>query len=124
MGVPRRPWRRMQVTTPTDTGTPDSAAVAVPVSPPPLPHPLEFTATGGEYFRIWIVNLALTVITLGLYSPWAKVRRKRYFYEHTMLGGEAFDYRGKPIAILKGRLVAVAVTGVFYGVTHFAPTLI
>jgi uncharacterized membrane protein YjgN (DUF898 family) len=70
------------------------------------------------------VNLALTVVTLGLYSPWAKVRRKRYFYEHTAVGGEPFEYRGNPIAILKGRFVAVAVTAIFYAVTHFAPTFI
>ncbi len=27
---------------------------------------LRFTGTGGEYFRIWIVNLFLTVLTLGI----------------------------------------------------------
>jgi len=37
--------------------------------------PVEFTAGAGEYFRIWIVNLALTIVTLGVYSAWAKVRR-------------------------------------------------
>ena len=29
-------------------------------------HPIEFTASGSEYFRIWIVNLALTILTLGI----------------------------------------------------------
>ena len=33
-------------------------------------YPIEFTAGAGEYFRIWIVNLALTVVTLGIYSAW------------------------------------------------------
>ena len=46
--------------------------------------PLEFRATGAEYFRIWIVNLLLTIITLGIYSAWAKVRRLRYFYGSTL----------------------------------------
>lgn len=110
----------MHATTPSEEAT-ETAPAATPPPPAPLPHPVEFTATGSEYFRIWIVNLALTVLTLGFYSPWAKVRRKRYFYEHTALGGEPFEYRGNPIAILKGRLVAVAVTSVFYAVTHFAP---
>ena len=36
---------------------------------------LRFTGSGGEYFRIWAVNRTLTVLTLGLYSAWAKVRR-------------------------------------------------
>jgi uncharacterized membrane protein YjgN (DUF898 family) len=27
-----------------------------------------FTGRGGEYFRIWIVNLCLSLITLGIYA--------------------------------------------------------
>jgi uncharacterized membrane protein YjgN (DUF898 family) len=69
--------------------------------------PIEFHATGGEYFRIWIVNLLLSIITLGIYSAWAKVRRLRYFYGSTMLDGASFEYHGRPIAILKGRIIVV-----------------
>ena len=71
------------------------------------PYPVEYTGKTGEYFRIWIVNLALTIITLGIYSAWAKVRKRRYFYAHTRIDGEGFEYRGRPLAILKGRLIAV-----------------
>jgi uncharacterized membrane protein YjgN (DUF898 family) len=70
-------------------------------------YPVEFTGTTAQYFRVWIVNLALTVLTLGIYSAWAKVRKRRYFYAHTHIDGESFEYRGRPIAILKGRLIAV-----------------
>ncbi|MEW6677668.1 MAG: YjgN family protein [Pseudomonadota bacterium] len=66
-----------------------------------------FTGQGGEYFRIWIVNLALTLLTLGIYSAWAKVRRLQYFYRNTSLAGASFDYHGDPMSILKGRLIAV-----------------
>ena len=38
-----------------------------------------FTGSGSEYFRIWIINLLLTLATAGLYLPWAKARRLRYF---------------------------------------------
>lgn len=65
-----------------------------------------FTGTWQEYFGIWIVNLFLTVVTLGIYSAWAKVRRKRYFYGNTWLQESNFDYHGDPVAILKGRLIA------------------
>ncbi|HET7765747.1 MAG TPA: YjgN family protein [Burkholderiales bacterium] len=85
-------------------------------------YPLEFTATAGEYFRIWIVNLALSVITLGIYSAWAKVRKQRYFYGHTRIDGQGFEYSGNPVAILKGRIIAAAVIAVYYGVGHYAPT--
>ena len=72
----------------------------------PAPEPLRFTGTGAEYFRIWIVNLLLTIVTLGIYSAWAKVRRLQYFHRHTQLAGSGFDYHGRPAAILKGRAVA------------------
>jgi uncharacterized membrane protein YjgN (DUF898 family) len=75
--------------------------------------PLEFRATGGEYFRIWIVNLLLTILTLGIYSAWAKVRRMRYFYGSTSLDGSSFEYHGRPIPILKGRLIAFGVYVLF-----------
>ncbi len=77
------------------------------------PVALQFTGSAGEYFRIWIVNLCLTVITLGLYSPWAKVRRKRYFYGSTLLEGAAFEYTGNPVAILKGRLLVVGLFAIY-----------
>jgi len=87
-------------------------------------YPVEFTGAAGEYFRIWIVNLALTIVTLGIYSAWAKVRRRRYFHGHTRIDGEGFEYRGNPIAVLKGRLIAVAAAAAFYGAARFAPYLI
>ena len=74
---------------------------------PAAPVALQFTGDGGEYFRIWIVNLCLSVLTLGIYSAWAKVRRKRYFYGCTLLEGAAFEYLGNPVAILKGRIIVV-----------------
>ena len=69
---------------------------------------LSFTGRGAEYFRIWIVNLALTLLTLGIYSAWAKVRRLKYFYLNTTLAENSFDFHGSPLAILKGRIIAVA----------------
>ncbi len=84
---------------------------------------IEFRGTGGEYFRIWIVNLALTILTLGIYSAWAKVRRLKYFYGSTQLAGHAFDYHGNPIAILKGRLVAVLVLVAYSALAQLWPLL-
>jgi uncharacterized membrane protein YjgN (DUF898 family) len=68
----------------------------------------EFTGIGSEYFRIWAVNLVLTLATLGIYSAWAKVRKTRYFWQNTRIDGCAFDFHGRPIAILRGRLIALA----------------
>lgn len=73
---------------------------------------LEFSGTGTEYFRIWIVNLLLTIATLGIYSAWAKVRRTRWFYQHTRLLGDNFDYHGKPLSILLGRIIVISILAV------------
>lgn len=75
---------------------------------PAQPERFTFTGSGSEYFRIWIVNLLLTIVTFGIYSAWAKVRRTRYFYDSTRVADSSFEYHGTPMAILKGRLVAVA----------------
>lgn len=71
--------------------------------------PLEFTGSGREYFGIWIVNILLTIVTLGIYSAWATVRNNQYFYGNTRMDGTSFQYLASPITILKGRLIALAV---------------
>jgi uncharacterized membrane protein YjgN (DUF898 family) len=82
-------------------------AAASEYSVPAAPLHFTFHGTGGEYFRIWIVNLLLSIVTLGIYSAWAKVRRTRYFYGSTNVAGSSFEYHGNAVAILKGRIVAV-----------------
>ncbi len=80
-----------------------------------------FNGTGSEYFKIWIVNLLLTIVTLGIYSAWAKVRTRRYFYGNTKVDGGSFDYRANPVAILKGRLIAVAFFMSYSITSNYAP---
>lgn len=80
---------------------------------PAVPQHFTFNGTGGEYFRIWIVNLLLSIVTLGIYSAWAKVRRTRYFYGSTNVAGSSFEYHGNAVAILKGRIVAVALIALY-----------
>ncbi len=86
-------------------------------------YPMQFTGRGGEYFVIWIVNIALTLCTLGIYSAWAKVRTLRWFYGHTLLDNQAFSYLASPIQILKGRLSALAALVAYYATSYFAPML-
>lgn len=79
----------------------------------------EFTGKGGEYFKIWIVNILLTIITFGIYSAWAKVRNKQYFYGNSILDGASFEYTATPIQILKGRIVAAIFIAIVYVLTNF-----
>jgi uncharacterized membrane protein YjgN (DUF898 family) len=68
--------------------------------------PIIFQGKASEYFGVWIVNLLLSLVTFGIYSAWAKVRRKKYFYNNTLIENVAFDYHANPVAILKGRIIA------------------
>jgi uncharacterized membrane protein YjgN (DUF898 family) len=81
----------------------------------------EFTGNGGEFFRIWIVNLILSILTLGIYSAWAKVRTNRYFYGNTQVDNSGFEYHAKPLAILKGRLIAVALLLIYVLIGQLFP---
>ena len=87
----------------------------------PNRHRLEFTASGSEYFRIWIVNLLLMVVTLGLYLPWAKVRKLKYFYSNTWVDGDALDFHGEPGKMLRGTLIAGAMLIVFSLASNISP---
>ncbi|MFW5451024.1 MAG: YjgN family protein [Methylophagaceae bacterium] len=83
--------------------------------------PFEFTGKGFEYFKIWIVNICLTVLTLGVYSAWAKVRTNSYFYGNTILDNSHFSYLADPMNILKGRLVALGIFIVYWLAWQFYP---
>ena len=78
--------------------------------------PFEFTGNSSEFFSIWVVNVLLTILTFGMYSPWAKVRTYQYFYGNTRLDGASFRYLASPVQILKGRLIAL----VFFAAWYFS----
>jgi uncharacterized membrane protein YjgN (DUF898 family) len=84
---------------------------------------LSFTGSGSEFFRIWIVNALLSIVTLGIYSAWAKVRTLQYFYRNTRLDGATFDYHGRPTAILKGRAIIFVMVLAYKAAIHVAPIL-
>ena len=84
--------------------------------------PIEFNGSAGEYFKIWIVNVLLTILTLGIYSAWAKVRNKRYFYGNTQLQGSSFEYTAQPLTILKGRMIAAGIIVVYVTAITFYPS--
>ena len=91
-------------------GAPPAAASSHGQAAAAEPRQLAFTfhGEGFEFFRIWIVNILLSIVTLGIYSAWAKVRTQRYFYGNTQLDGSSFDYLADPLKILKGRVIAFA----------------
>jgi uncharacterized membrane protein YjgN (DUF898 family) len=105
---------------------PSVAVPTEPSQPSALAHRVErfsFHGSAAEYFRIWLVNLALTIATLGVYSAWAKVRTQRYFYGNTWVAGAPFEYLARPMAILKGRLIAASALAVYLLGAQFLPAI-
>lgn len=89
----------------------------------PIKQPIVFTGNGTEYAKIYFVNLALSILTLGIYSAWAKVRNKRYFYGNTILAQSSFEYHALPMQILKGRLLVVGLFVLYNILAGVAPAL-
>jgi uncharacterized membrane protein YjgN (DUF898 family) len=83
--------------------------------------PVIFSGDAKEFFGIWIVNLLLTIVTLGIYSAWAKVRTQQYFYGNTKVDGHAFSYLAQPLQILKGRILAVILFAIYSLTLQFVP---
>ncbi len=82
---------------------------------------MRFTGTAREYFGIWIVNLLLSIATLGIYSAWAKVRNKRYFLGNTTVDGRPFDYHARGAQILIGRAIVAAMFVIYSVASTLSP---
>nr|WP_277610974.1 YjgN family protein [Microbulbifer celer] len=80
-----------------------------------------FSGNGYEYFKIWIVNILLTIVTLGIYAPWAKVRNAQYFYGNTSLDNASFAFTADPVKMLIGRLIALGLLVAFMVIQSFSP---
>ncbi len=86
-------------------------------------HPFQFAGNGLDYFRLWLVDWLLTLLTIGIYSPWAKVRCKQYFYNNSRLEDIGFEYLGNPVSILKGRVIVMGFIIVWLLLSDMHPLL-
>ena len=113
---------------PTSGDSPAEGAAALEVSVAPVPAAsqrlaVEFTGSGSEYFRIWLVNLLLTLVTLTLYHPFAKARKLAYFHANTRVGGHALGFHGNPRKMLRGYLLVLAFSVTYAVGTRLSPVL-
>lgn len=82
---------------------------------------LSFEGKGFEYFKIWIVNILLTIITIGIYYPWAKVRNRRYFHANTRFEDRNFEYHATGKQLFLGYLFAMALFIAFAVAQQISP---
>ena len=110
--------------------------------PPPLPPgggrpPAENYSSGsprdrlvedgrfGELFVLFIINILLGIITLGIYRFWGKTRIRKYIWSRSSLRGEPFEYSGTGGELFVGFLFALLIFGPpflgFYAWVYFDP---
>lgn len=82
---------------------------------------IEFNGTGFEYFKIWIVNIFLTIITLGIYYPWAKVRNNLYFYGNSHVENRYFNYLATGKQLFLGYLLGLFIVFTYYFIDKLYP---
>lgn len=62
-------------------------------------HHFVFHGQTWPYFVICLVNVILSIITCGIFIPWAWVRSRRYLCENMAVNGTRFGYHGRGITI-------------------------
>ena len=77
-------------------------------------HRVSFSGSGGDYFRLWLANLLLTIVTLGIYTPWARRRRIQYFYRNTLVGADPLDF----VASSRNMATSFLLVVVVYALIH------
>jgi len=82
--------------------------------------PINFTASGIDYCKLYWFNFFFSVITLGIYSAWAKVHTSQYLYAHFKIDNSAFDFRPNPLVILRGRIIGLLILIPLYTLEYFS----
>ena len=70
---------------------------------------LEYDGRIGQLYRIFVVNLLLTIITIGIYRFWAITRWRRYFWSHMTFQEDRFEYTGRGGELFLGALMALGI---------------
>ena len=80
-----------------------------------------FHGMGGTLLGMHVVNVCLTLVTLGGYHFWAKAKIRRYLFSQTSFAGDRFVYHGTGKELYEGFLKAMLVFGIpyfFLSATH------
>ena len=121
MALPERAEESARVGYRETTASPRQAALSGTTA---QVHKPRFFGAGGSLFGIHIVNVCLTIVTLSLYSFWAKVRLRKYFYSQTQFAGDRFAYHGTGRELLNGASKATFVFGLPYLLLSNLPLIV
>jgi uncharacterized membrane protein YjgN (DUF898 family) len=77
-------------------------------------HSLRYDGRVGTLYRIWLLNIVLNIVTLGIYSFWGRTRVRRYAAASFALDGDRLEYTGTGGELFKGFLKALPLILILY----------
>ena len=66
-----------------------------------------FSGSWREYAPIAFTNLLLTIVTLGIYTFWARARTRRYLWSRTRFIDDRLEWTGTGLELFIGYLIAI-----------------
>jgi uncharacterized membrane protein YjgN (DUF898 family) len=109
---------------PDESPAPAAPQPAAAAGAPALPRHWIDTASAGaprdrlvtdaqvkDVFVMFLINVALGIVTLGFYRFWGKTRIRKYLWSHVSFRGERFEYSGTGMELFLGFLIALAIFG-------------
>ena len=63
---------------------------------------LEYDGETGSLYGVWLKNLVLLIITLGIYRAWARTNIRRYVWSSYTIAGDRLEYTGTGGELLRG----------------------
>jgi len=96
----------------------DQASYPAPSAPTPggEVHHFAFVGSGAAFFALVIKNMLLSLVTLGIYLPWAKTERRQYLWQNIEIAGHRLRYHGTGKELLIGYLKVIAGYLIFLGI--------
>jgi uncharacterized membrane protein YjgN (DUF898 family) len=81
-------------------------------------HSFAFKASTSELYMLIIKNIFLTILTLGLYIPYARTNLRKFIWKSSSLNSFPFLFRGDPSSLLKSYLILLVGFAVMSGLEH------
>lgn len=78
-----------------------------------------FNGKGSQLLGIMLLNTLLSIITFGIYYPWARVNRLKFFWENAELNGSPFVFHGTGKELFRGFIKVLLFIGLFYGLLFY-----
>ena len=83
-----------------------------------------FHGDGGSFFMVILKNVLLTIVTLGIYAPWARTNRRKYLWANTELEGQRFIWHGTGKELFFGLLKVIGAYVVLFGIPILVSKLV